>query len=134
MTKKLITRNILLGLLSWAIPFAISFFLYTPNGQPVVSPPLFKSIMIATGSLTGCILLYRYFKFVDSHYIANGIIVGLSWLAINIIMDALVLIPLMKVSFAYYFTSIGLGYVVIPVISITMGSILNKKSTTIVHA
>jgi hypothetical protein len=127
MTKKIIIKNILLGFFSWLIPFAISFLFYKPGGELVVPYATFKSTIMIVGVVSGCYLLFRYFKFVDSDYIRNGVIVGLSWFAINIILDALILIPIMKTSFADYFMSIGLSYISIPTISIAMGCLLNKK-------
>lgn len=127
MTKKILTKNILFGFLSWLIPFAISFLFYKPDGQLVVPYATFKSTIMIVGVVSGCILLFKYFKFVDFDYIKNGVIVGLSWFAINIILDALILIPMMKTSFSEYFMSIGLSYISIPTISITMGYLLKSK-------
>lgn len=127
MTKKLIARNILLGFLSWLIPFAVSFLFYKPGGELVVPYSTFKTIIMAVGVISGCYLLFLYFKSIGSDFITNSIIVGLSWFAINIILDSLVLIPMMKTTFANYFMSIGLGYIAIPAISIAMGYLLNRK-------
>jgi hypothetical protein len=127
MTKKIIIKNLLLGFLSWSIPFAVSFLFYKPGGELVVPYATFKSTIMLVGVISGCYLLFRYFKFVDSDYIKNAVIVGLSWFAINIILDAVILIPIMRTSFANYFMSIGLSYFSIPIISITMGYLLDKK-------
>ena len=62
--------------------------------------------------------------------VLNGIIVGLSWFAINLILDIFILIPLMKSNFTDYFMSIGLSYISIPVMSITMGYLLHLKVNT----
>ncbi|MFZ1676761.1 MAG: hypothetical protein WAT91_05780 [Saprospiraceae bacterium] len=130
MTKKIITKNILFGFLSWLIPFAVSFLFYKPGGELVVPYATFKSTIMVVGVISGCYLLYRYFKYVDSDFIRNSVIVGLSWFAINIILDALILIPIMKTSFTDYFMSIGLSYIGIIAISITMGYLLDRKAKT----
>jgi hypothetical protein len=127
MTKKIIIKNILLGFLSWLIPFAISFLFYKPGGELIVPYATFKSTIMVVSVISGCYLLFRYFKLVDSDFIRNGVIVGLSWFAINIILDAVILIPIMKTSFANYFMSIGLSYIAIPAISILMGYLLDRK-------
>ena len=127
MTTKLITKNILLGFLSWLIPFVISFLFYKPGGELIVPYSTFKSTIMIVGVISGCYLLFQYFKSTDDNFIKQGIIVGLSWFAINIILDSLVLIPMMKTTFVNYFMSIGLSYVAIPTISITMGYLLNRK-------
>ena len=120
-------KNVLFGFFSWLIPFVLSIPFFNQNGQLLVEHDLFKSVMIVTGSISGCYLMFRYFKLVDGDFIMNGIVVGISWLAINIIFDTIILIPMMKVSFFSYLMSIGLGYLVIPVISTAMGFLLDRK-------
>jgi len=83
--------------------------------------------MIGTGTISGCYLLLQYFRPVDNDFIRNGFVVGISWFALNIILDALVLIPMMKTTFFDYFMSVRLGYIAIPAISVTMGFMLEVK-------
>jgi len=128
MKGKLIVKNIFLGFLSWLIPFAVSFVFYKPGGELIVPYATFKSTIMVVGIIAGCYLLFRYFKFLDNDFIRNGVIVGLSWFAINIILDALILIPIMKTSFSDYFMSIGLSYISIPIISVTIGYLLDRKT------
>ena len=42
--------------------------------------------------------------------------------------NVLILVPIMKVSISSYFWSIGLGYFVIPILGISMGLLLDKKT------
>ena len=128
MSKKLITKNLLFGFLSWLIPFVVSFLFFKPGGELAVPYATFKSTIMVVGVISGCYLLFRYFKYVEQDFIRNGVIVGLSWFAINIILDALFLIPIMKTTFADYFMSIGLSYISIPIISIAMGYLLERKT------
>ena len=130
MTKKIIFKNIILGFLSWLIPFAVSFLFYKPGGELVVPYATFKSTMMVVGTISGCYLLVRYFNFVEIDFIKNGVIVGLSWFAINIVFDTLILIPMMKSNFIDYFMSIGVGYFAIPSISIAMGYLLETKKNS----
>lgn len=121
-------RNILYGILAWLIPFVTSFFFYSKEGGLTVDIFLFKSIMIVVGSISAAILLVSYFKKIDTGYLKEGIIVGLAWFGINILLDLLVLIPMSGMSVADYFTQIGLRYLVMPVMSIMVGaSLANKK-------
>lgn len=128
MTKKLAIKNITLGFLSWLIPFVVSFFFVKPGGEYVIQYATFKCIIMVVGTISGCYLLFRYFGFVNSDFIINGLVVGLSWFAINILFDSIILIPMMKSTFANYFMTIGLGYIAIPAISITMGYLLHSKT------
>lgn len=128
MTMKLVIKNILLGFLSWLIPFAVSFLFYKPGGELIIPYATFKSTIMVVGVISGSFLLFQYFRFVKSDFIMNGFIVGLSWFAINIIFDTVILIPIMKTNFTDYFMTIGLGYIAIPVISISMGFLLQRKT------
>lgn len=128
MKKKQLLRLLLLGFLSWLLPYSFSFLFYKPGGEMAVSYDLFKSIMIVFATATGCYLLYRYFKLISDNFIKQGIIVGLAWLAINILFDIFLLLPMMKTSFENYFYSIGLRYLMIPFISITIGFSLQNKT------
>ena len=123
----MIYRNFWLGFLSWLIPFLVSFFCYWPSGELTIEYATFKSIMVITGTVSGSYLLYQFFKAVNTRFLFNGLVVGLSWFAINIALDTIILIPIMKVSFSGYFMSIGLGYISIPAISLSMGYLLNRK-------
>lgn len=125
--KIFVYRNIFLGFLSWLIPFAVAFFCYTPDGTLTMEYSTFKSIMTVSGTVSGSFLLYLFFKAVKNDFVSAGVIVGFSWLAINIILDSIVLIPMMKVSFPAYLSSVGLSYLSIPAISIAIGCIVSEK-------
>jgi uncharacterized membrane protein YpjA len=127
MMKKYL-KNILYGFLAWLIPFIASFFFYTREGKLTIDIFLFKTIMIVVGSITGAILLVSYFKKITADYLKEGITVGVVWFGINILLDLLVLIPMSGMSISNYFTQIGLRYLVIPAMSIAVGTALaNKK-------
>lgn len=128
MQKKQLTRLLLLGFLSWLLPYVFSFLFYGQDGEMTVSYDLFKSIMIVFATATGCYLLYRYFKPIPDNFIKQGATVGLVWFTINILFDIFLLLPMMKTGFIEYFYSIGLRYLIIPLISITIGLLLQKKS------
>ena len=120
-------KNILYGFLAWLIPFVASFFFYTREGKLTIDIFLFKSIMIVVGSISAAILLVLYFRKINGDYLKEGIIVGLTWLGINVLLDLLVLIPMSGMSIADYFTQIGIRYLVIPAMSITVGTALENK-------
>ncbi len=121
-------RNILYGILAWLIPFVASFFFYSKEEGLTINIFLFKSIMIVVGSISAAFLLISYFKRINTSYLKEGIVVGLTWFGINILLDLLISIPMSGMSIADYFTQIGIRYLVIPVMSIMVGSALaNKK-------
>lgn len=130
MSKKLISKIVLLGFLSWLIPFAVSFLFYKPGGELIVAYSTFKCVIMLVGTLSGCYLLYRFFKFVNTDFIKYGILAGFVWFGINLVLDTLILIPIIKSTFVNYFMSIGLGYLAIPIISIAMGYLLDRQVKT----
>jgi hypothetical protein len=128
MTKQMITKNLWLGFLSWLVPFVVSFLFYKPGGELIVAYATFKSVITVVGAISGCYLLVRYFKVVNNDFIRNGAVVGMSWLLINLILDTIILIPMMKTTFTNYFMTIGISYLSIPTISIAMGYLLDRKA------
>jgi hypothetical protein len=121
-------KNVLYGFLAWLIPFIAAFLFYTRDGKLTIDIFLFKSIMIVVGSTTAAFLLVSYFKKINAEYLKEGILVGVIWFAVNILLDVLVLIPMSGMSISNYFTQIGLKYLAIPAMSIAVGaSLANKK-------
>jgi len=127
MMKKYL-KNVLYGFLAWLVPFVTAFFFYTREGKLTIDIFLFKTIMIVVGSISGAFLLVSYFKKINADYIKEGILVGVIWFGINILLDLLILIPMSGMSIPNYFTQIGLRYLAIPAMSIAVGTALaNKK-------
>ena len=125
-TKKWI-RVIGFGLIIWGVPFVISFFFYSRDGQLQVDLMLFKTVMLLVSALTGAVCIYQYFKRATPSFLQEGIQVGLSWLVIQWILDVLILIPMSKMTFNAYFVAIGLRYLLIPIYTITVGVVLDGK-------
>lgn len=121
-------KNIVYGFLSWLIPFVASLFFYTEEGVLTIDIFLFKSIMIVVGSISAAFLLISYFKGINAEHYKEGIVVGFTWFAINILLDLLILVNMSGMSVTDYFSQIGLRYIVIPVMSITVGTALKNKN------
>ena len=47
----------------------------------------------------------------------EGIIVGIVWLIINLMVDSVVLVPIAKMGIGKYYAHIGLRYLLIPTLS-----------------
>lgn len=121
-------RNVIYGFLAWLIPFASSFLFYSKEGKPTIDVTLFKSIMIVVGSISAAFLLISYFKKIESDFFKEGILVGVVWFALNILLDVLILIPMSGMTIPDYFAQIGLRYLAMPAMSMAVGTALaNKK-------
>jgi len=107
-----ILRAVLIGLLSWLIPFLAGFALFPlkkANG------PLFTTLMYLVVLATAGLLLSWYFRKCAVTVREAGL-VGLVWLAINLVMDyPMFAFGPMKMTPLAYYSEIGLTYLTFPV-------------------
>lgn len=116
-----------LGILSWLVPFAAAFAFFGPGGKLMVPQPLFKSAMVVIGSAVGVYLLVRAFRTVSPQP-GNGLMLGLYWLTINLVLDFLVLLPISRMEPIDYLMDIGVRYLALPVIAVGMGAVGRSRS------
>lgn len=117
-------KVLLFGFLTWLIPFVVSVPLVGRGGQPILPTGMFKSLMIVIGSAVGAWLLVRVSRQRPSLTHA-GLVVGLLWLAINVGLDLLILVPMTKMSLPDYFGEIALRYLVIPIMAVAVDAASN---------
>jgi hypothetical protein len=71
-----------------------------------------------------------YFRKLTSGFLSQGILLGIIWFIINIVIDLMLFMEgPMKMSFADYMMDIGLTYLIIPAVTIGFGFLLRQKST-----
>lgn len=109
-------RLTLLGLLTWIVPFVVSFIFYDRTGNLNVSYGLFKCVMVVVSSFIGMYALAYHLRYISSKLFREAVIAGLTWFFINIFLDIIILIPMSGMSYGQYLTTIGIGYLQIPVI------------------
>ncbi len=119
---------VLYGFLVWLVPFAVSIPLFTPDGEPRIDVFLFKTIMLIIGSVTGAALLVRYFRKVNSDYVAEGVKLGTLWLVMNWGLDFATIVSFNGMPVGTYFTEIGLRYLNMPIFSIAIGLALAHRT------
>jgi hypothetical protein len=116
-------RAVLLGLLSWAIPFLISFFAFPLKRA---NAPLFSSLMFLVVLLTAGALLLVYFRN-RRVSVAEAALVGTLWLAMNLVFDyPMFAFGPMKMTALGYYSEIGLVYLAFPVFAL-MAARLAKR-------
>ncbi len=108
-----IARPLLFGLLIWMVPFVTAFPFYSQTGELSIDVFLFKSIMFLTLVLTSSFLSVIHFKKTKSSGAKANLIAGLVWL--------LILIPIAEMNTSDYLQQIGMRYLVVPIIMISMG-------------
>ena len=124
---KRISRILFFGFLTWGIPFASAFFFYTKDKTLLIPLPLFKTLMVLIGALIGALCITWYFLSVKKRFLAHGILIGFVWLSINLLLDTFVLVPMAGYTWGGYIIDIGLRYLSIPITTITVGYILERK-------
>ena len=113
-------KVVLYGFLVWLLPLVVSLFIYPLK---VAGSPLFESIMPLVISLTVVVLAFFYLKNLDGDYVKEGVIMGVFWFTISIIIDLVLFLSpsALQMSFTDYLMDIGITYLMIPFITIGMG-------------
>ena len=121
---------LLFGFLTWLLPFVASFFFYDPSvSRMTIDNEAFKSIMVVFSTFVGTLLLVKYFEAVKKNHVREGLVVGAVWATVNWVIDFVVLVPLMKVDTPTYFMSIGMRYLMVPIIAVGMGMAIENAKT-----
>lgn len=100
-----------LGLLSWLIPFLLSFLLFPLKTR---NAPLFGNLMALIVLLTAGLLLRIYFR--DRViFVSEAVLTGTLWLAINLVLDyPMFAYGPMQMTIGQYYSEIGLAYLLFP--------------------
>jgi hypothetical protein len=119
-------KIVIFGFVVWLVPFLVSFFIYPLK---TAGNPLFETIMPLIITITVVALAYLYLKNVETDLIWEGVIIGVAWFIINIAIDLFLFLPPspMQMSFVNYMEDIGIAYLIIPVITIGLAYMADKK-------
>lgn len=121
-----IKKAVIFGFLVWAVPFAVSFLIFSIRQSNRI---LFESIMpvIVAGSVVIFALLY--FNKASAVSVWEGFRLGLIWFVISFVIDLFMFSSgPMKMSFGDYLADIGVVYLMIPIITIGFaGSLCGRK-------
>ena len=123
---KSINRAILYGVAAWLIVFVVGFLAFPLRDS---NRPLFESIMPLALSI--CVVFFSalYLTHVRDGFFREGVLLGLMWLAINVVID----VPMflfggpMKTTISGYLSDIAATYLMIPVITTGFGYLLERK-------
>ena len=120
-------RVAFLGTLSWALPFVLSFLFFDQTEQLAIPGTLFKSLMVVAGGGIGVGLLVLAFQRIEAS-LWPGVVIGCYWLALNLIFDLLVLVPMSGMRISDYFYDIGLRYLLLPMVAGAMGVVADQAN------
>jgi len=108
-------RALSFGLLSWFIPFAISFALFPIKR---INAPLFATLMFLIVLVTAGLLLIAYFRKRPISVI-EAVVVGTLWLVMNLALDyPMFAFGPMKMTVLNYYSEIGLVYLTFPIFAV----------------
>ena len=119
-------KVVLLGFLTWLLPFAVSFLVFPLRAS---QRPFFETIMAVVVAVTAVFFTVLYLRQVKAGFLKEGALVGVAWFVINIVID----LPLfllespMQMSFTDYMMDVGLTYLIYPVVGIGVGYLLEKR-------
>jgi len=118
-------KALLYGFLVWLIPFIVAILIYPMHES---NRPLFESIMPVV--VTVCVVVFSilYFKKLEKEFIREGILLGVLWFAISLLIDLVMFLPdsPMHMELIPYMMDIGLTYLIIPAITIGFGYLKGK--------
>lgn len=114
------------GFFIWLIPFLISFLIVSLRNENRV---LFESIMPVVVVFFVVVFSYMYFKKLEKDFIRDGIVAGIIWFLISILIDLMMFLPetTWHMDIIDYMMDIGLTYLIILIIPIGTGFLLNKN-------
>jgi zinc transporter ZupT len=112
------------GFLTWLLPFIVGFLLFPIHES---HRPLFESIMPVVVAGTSAFFAYYYLKRAQNPK-AESVKLGILWLIINLVIDLALFLPPspMQISFLDYLQDIGLTYLMIPIITLSIGQGMKK--------
>jgi hypothetical protein len=121
-------RAVLLGLLSWLIPFAVSFAAFPLKKT---NAPLFGTVMDLVVLVTAGALLSLYFR-KRQVSLREAALVGTLWLVMNLVFDyPLFAYGPMKMTALGYYSEIGLVYLTFPAFALLAALLARgRKGTT----
>ena len=109
----------------WVVPFMVSFWIF-PFKETQLA--LFESIMAVVVTISAVTISILYFKRLEEKYLREGVLAGLLWLGVSIVIDLFMFMwgP-MKMGFIDYMKDIGLTYLIIPTVTIGFSYMLGRK-------
>lgn len=110
-------KIITFGFMVWLIPTIVTYITSFTSGLY-----LFEIISALSIAITVIIFAYLYFIDLDSHFIRDGIILGVIWIIISIVLDIiLVLLGITKLTLSQYLFYVAPIYIIIPAVTIGFG-------------
>jgi hypothetical protein len=119
-------KALLFGLIIWVVPFIVAFMIFPLRES---WRALFESIMPVAVTIPTVACGVAYFRKVEKEFTKEGIVVGLLWLLVSVVIDLpLMLSTPINMTLVEYMADIGLTYLIIPAITTGFGFALDNRS------
>jgi len=116
-----------LGFLTWLIPFVIAIPFFGQDGELTADIFTFKATMSLVYTIVSAFLVARILQDVDSDFLQTGLLLGVIWTGLNILLDLIVLVGLFGNELSMWFWQTGIGYFNMIPLGLAMGWLLAKK-------
>ena len=119
-------KIILFGFLTWVIPFAVAIAVFPFRAA---NRGFFETIMAVTVTAVAVIFAILYLRGVQRDLLRAGIIIGIAWFVINVVIDLLLFLPPspMQMPFGDYMLDIGLTYLIYPIVTIGLAYLASRR-------
>ncbi len=120
-------RVILYGFLIWFVPALFAMLVWdVENNVPKIGDLWFGSIIAALWAINFILVAYFYFRCIDSDYTKHGLIAGISWYVLCLLMDYIMVVLVSGTNISAWYPGF-LSYLNNFFVIIGIGFILNKK-------
>ena len=110
----------------WLIPTIVTLLSSYLSGMFLFD--LVSAVAIAVSVI---VFTYLYFSDLESDYVKEGIMIGVFWVMISMVLDVvLILIGITKLNLTQYIVYVAPLYVIIPAITIGFGLYRDQMSVT----
>ncbi len=115
------------GLLTWLIPSLITVIL----SSFLAAINIFEIVSAVAIAVTVILFSYLYFKGINENFVKEGLLIGIIWLIISIILDLiLIAVGISQLNLTSYVVYVAPLYIIIPVITLGFGLYMNKIRDT----
>ena len=112
------------GIFVWVIPSLITVTLTFFSGDMNI----FEIVSAVSIAVTAIAFSYIYLNSIKSNFIKEGVLIGLAWLIISIVLDLfLIVVGFTQLSLINYAMYVAPLYIIIPAITIGLGLYLNQN-------
>lgn len=118
---------LLSGIITWLVPFLLAFILLRSGSASPLDAYLVENLIVVISAAVIAGLFILYFKTVYNEFFRQSIIVGVSWLVINWVLDLVIYLPLSRMDIPMYLAQGGIRYLTILIMTATVGYLVELK-------